>query len=229
MSTRQSPSPEPAPGTDHARVDLAGLAALDGDGELRRVVAADPGPVDRRILAAARECLIERGLTRSTIAEVARRAGVSRPTVYARFANAEDLTAQVLTRELVTLLAGIAPLPGTVDELVERAVDVTRAVRDSEFVAAVLDRDPQVLATYQFRRLGRSQRLITGLLREIIAGLQARPDGGVRAGDPGDLALVILTTMQAHALSARAVTPAFSHPDQWETQLRRLLKGYLSS
>jgi AcrR family transcriptional regulator len=39
-------------------------------------------PVEDRILAAAASCVVDFGVERVTLAEIARRAGVSRPTVY---------------------------------------------------------------------------------------------------------------------------------------------------
>ena len=42
-------------------------------------------PVQDRILAAAASCVVDFGVERVTLAEIARRAGVSRPTVYRRW------------------------------------------------------------------------------------------------------------------------------------------------
>jgi AcrR family transcriptional regulator len=41
--------------------------------------------VQDRILAAAASCVVDFGVERVTLAEIARRAGVSRPTVYRRW------------------------------------------------------------------------------------------------------------------------------------------------
>lgn len=197
------------------------------------VVTSHLGEVDRKILAAGRQCFIDHGLARTTIAEVARIAGVTRPTVYARFSDVDDLTAEVLTRELVTLLDGIYPLPTTVDDLVDRAVQLAVALRDSELMEALRINDPQILAAYQFRRLGRSQKLVLRLLRNVISHMQLcqhnGEETGIRDGDPRTLALFVLTTVQAFVLSAAAVIPALSDAGDWERELQRLLKGYLES
>ena len=70
------------------------------------------GSVDDAILDAARTCVEEFGVKRTTLAEVARRAGVSRPTVYRRWPDTRTLIGQLLTRELRTT----APSPTTGDD-----------------------------------------------------------------------------------------------------------------
>lgn len=50
----------------------------------------------------------QHGFRRVALEDVARRAGVSRTTIYRRFANKEDLIAAVIERENVTLFADIA-------------------------------------------------------------------------------------------------------------------------
>ena len=48
-------------------------------------------PVDDRILVAAASCVIDFGVERVTLAEIARRAGVSRPTVYRRWPDTRSV------------------------------------------------------------------------------------------------------------------------------------------
>ena len=53
--------------------------------------------VGDRILAAAASCVIDFGVDRVTLAEIARRAGVSRPTVYRRWPDTRSVLAALLT------------------------------------------------------------------------------------------------------------------------------------
>lgn len=61
-----------------------------------------------RILDAAVAEFERRGVRRVALDDVARRAGVSRTTIYRRFANRDDLVAAVVERENVALFADIA-------------------------------------------------------------------------------------------------------------------------
>jgi AcrR family transcriptional regulator len=52
-----------------------------------------PVEIADRILAAAASCVIDFGVERVTLAEIARRAGVSRPTVYRRWPDTRSVLA----------------------------------------------------------------------------------------------------------------------------------------
>lgn len=80
---------------------------------LNAVVPAPDGPgtgggdADRRttaVLTAARAVVVDLGIRRLTIDEVVRRSGVSRMTVYRRFAGRDEVVVAVIRRELETLL-----------------------------------------------------------------------------------------------------------------------------
>ncbi|BCQ07834.1 TetR family transcriptional regulator [Mycobacterium heckeshornense] len=64
--------------------------------------------IDAAILTAARELLVERGYGGVTFDEVARRAGVTRPTVYLRFATRAELVHDAVVGD-----AGDRPVPDT--------------------------------------------------------------------------------------------------------------------
>src|SRR5690554_3819714 len=68
--------------------------------------------VDEAIIEAARESIMSVGLRRTSIAEIARNAGVSRPTVYRRYADLDELSNEVITREFLRVLAELRDMPG---------------------------------------------------------------------------------------------------------------------
>src|SRR3982750_4273750 len=73
-------------------------------------------------LDAARACILDVGWRRTTLTEVARRAGVSRMTIYRTWADMPRLLADLMTREwggvVTDTLAAADPDATTVDRLV---------------------------------------------------------------------------------------------------------------
>ena len=67
-----------------------------------------PDAATEAILDAALVEFDRHGIRRVALDDVARRAGVSRTTIYRRFANREDLVAAVMDRENARLFTGIA-------------------------------------------------------------------------------------------------------------------------
>lgn len=73
--------------------------------------AAGPSPPDATTPAILDAALVEfdrHGIRKVALDDVARRAGVSRTTIYRRFANRDDLIAAVMDRENARLFADIA-------------------------------------------------------------------------------------------------------------------------
>ena len=175
-------------------------------------------PLLDTILDAAQQCVLAVGIRRTTLAEVARRAGVSRPTVYRRWSDVRRLTTDLLTRELV------AALPDEGGYGVERIVRTVAAVRDHPLLHKILETDPELLTTYVFERLGASQQAMLARLAEAIR--EGQRDGSVRAGDPDELAATVLLVAQSAVFSARPVAEILP-PQRMDAQLRALLEGYL--
>lgn len=69
---------------------------------------SDSSPTTETILDAALLEFERHGFRRVALDDVARRAGVSRTTIYRRFANRDELVGAVIERENVTLFADIA-------------------------------------------------------------------------------------------------------------------------
>ncbi|HET8758590.1 MAG TPA: helix-turn-helix domain-containing protein, partial [Solirubrobacteraceae bacterium] len=60
------------------------------------------------LLDAARECVLAVGVRRTTLTDVARRAGVSRMTLYRRYPDLEGVLSSLMTREFGRLVAEAA-------------------------------------------------------------------------------------------------------------------------
>lgn len=113
-------------------------------------VPADP--LTERILDAAHEQLRSFGLRRSTVDDVARRARVSRVTVYRRFGTKDGLVSACLLREYRRFLAdvdlAVADLPTVEDRLVEGFVVVLRHIREHPLVGGLLRLEPETMLPF---------------------------------------------------------------------------------
>lgn len=177
--------------------------------------------VDDAILDAVRRCVLAHGVRRTTLSEVAREAGVSRPTVYRRSPDVAALVADVVTREVTSLLP---PPVGDRDALVSAVVATVSVLRGNELLAAILARDPELLATYTSQRLGQSQHAVLAVLTAAVAAAQRT--GTVRPGEPPVLAAVVLLLAQSAVFSAATVAPVLPAA-ALDAELQVALDGYL--
>ncbi|SDJ67546.1 transcriptional regulator, TetR family [Actinopolyspora mzabensis] len=177
------------------------------------------------ILDAARECVLAVGMRRTTLTEVARRAGVSRPTVYRHWQDMRSLTADLLTRELRSLLPSEDETGGNARERgLDRIVSTVATVREHPLLRKILETDPELLITYTFDRLGTSQREILEVFAAAIR--KGQRDGSITDGDPEELAAMLLLVTQSAALSARLVADQLP-AERLDEQLRTMLQNYL--
>jgi AcrR family transcriptional regulator len=180
-------------------------------------------PVEDRILTAAASCVVDFGVERVTLAEIARRAGVSRPTVYRRWPDTRSVLAALLTGHITAALADVPARGKTREALVERVVAVADRLRGDDLVMAVLR--SELALVYIAQRLGSSQQMLIDALASDLKAAQC--DGGVRAGDPRQLAAMVLLITQSTIQSAQIVRPILD-ADALAAELAYSLNGYLS-
>ncbi|MFR9751600.1 TetR/AcrR family transcriptional regulator [Nocardia sp. 004] len=181
--------------------------------------------IDLAILDAARACVQEFGVRKTTLTEVARRAGISRPTVYRRWPDTGALVAELLVRELRDIVATAMPSVGDGrTKLVEGVVAGAATIRSNPLFGKIFRTDTDLMLTYVFGRLGRNQRALIELFAASIREGQA--DGSVRDGDPDQMATMLLLIAQSAVQSAGTVAPLLTG-EQLDTELRRALDGYL--
>ena len=184
--------------------------------------AATP-PLDP-VLAATRECVMDVGLKRTTLADVARRAGVSRMTVYRQYGDLQTIVSELLTRELVAVLdrarVAVASLPTARERLVEAGVRTVEEVTHHPLYRRVLDLDPELLLPLVVDRFGSTQRAAIDLIAAQVK--EGQHDGSIRLVDPRLAATCLQLTAQSFVFSARVVDG-----QPVGNELRHLLDAYL--
>lgn len=183
-----------------------------------------------QILDAAASCVLAYGVDRVTLAEIARRAGVSRPTVYRRFPDTQSILAALLTARIVGVLDETGNQGPGRSALVDRMVRVAARLRHDEVIMAVLHSAPEVAMVYIAERLGTSQQiLIDALAGELkLAQEVSSKRDRVRAGDPRQLATMCLLITQSAIQSAQMVERILD-AEALAVELTHALNGYLAS
>jgi AcrR family transcriptional regulator len=165
---------------------------------LRHITSSEGSPQDA-YLDAARACLLDVGWRRTTLTEVARRAGVSRMTIYRTWADMPTLLGDLMTREWTGVVEDTAGAGG----LVERMVATIRALRVNELFVRIVEVDPELVLPYLLARRGRSQELVLGIAEAaIVAGQEA---GEVRPGNPTAIARALVLAAHGFVLSAHTM------------------------
>lgn len=191
---------------------------------------------DDAVLDAVRDCVLAVGVRRTTLTDVARRAGVSRMTLYRRYPDVDALVRDLMTREFGAVLqnaGAAAPDPAAQPggsahgrvRLVTAAAAAVGRLRSNELFRRVLDVDPDLLLPYVTDRLGSTQRMAAEFFAEgVRAGQQ---DGSIRAGDPRRLAYGALLLAQPFVYSARVVADVLDE-SALDRELTRALDRYLA-
>ena len=191
---------------------------------LRHNTDDSPGPRDA-YLDAARDCILDVGWRRTTLTEVARRAGVSRMTIYRTWADMPQLLSDLMTREwggvVADALAAEDPDTPTVERLVGDIIGTVQRLRENELFLRIVDLDPELILPYLFSRRGRSQDAILELT--VAALREAQASGEVRDGNPELMARAMLLAAHGFVLSAHTMVGDEVSLDDLDAELRRAL------
>jgi AcrR family transcriptional regulator len=164
----------------------------------------EPEPRDG-YLDAARDCILDVGWRRTTLTEVARRAGVSRMTIYRAWSDMPALLGDLMTREWGSLVTGHVDLAGepTPHRVADAMTATIEALRGNELFTRIVELDPELILPYLLARRGRSQELIIGVLAAAVTHGQRR--GTVRDGDPVAMARGLVLAAHGFVLSAHTM------------------------
>jgi len=180
--------------------------------------------VENRVIDAAADCVVAFGVDRVTLAEIARRAGVSRPTVYRRWSDTRSILASLLTNRITNALNEIAVTGSDREAVVRRMVAMAGKLRDDAVIMSVLSTGPDLAMVYIAQRMGTSQQILLEAVADALT--VAQRDGSVRAGNPRELAAMCVLIVQSAIQSAQMVAPVLDVA-ALDTELAHALNGYL--
>lgn len=183
-----------------------------------------PAVLSDPVLLAAYEALINYGLSRATLTDVAKRAGVSRMTVYRRYETLSQLMSAVLTAELVSLLAIAseeAREGNDAQRLSALVAEASRLIAEHPLMSRLLALEPESLLPVIVERRGSTQMAAEAALAAMIT--ESR-DGSIRVADPAQAARTLVTAASGFVFSSsRRDGPGF----KW-SEIERLCLGYLT-
>ncbi|GAA1507938.1 TetR/AcrR family transcriptional regulator [Nocardioides humi] len=188
---------------------------------------SEPSPRDG-YLDAARECILDVGWRRTTLTEVARRAGVSRMTIYRAWSDMPALLGDLMTREWGTLVADrvdLATTP-TPERIADAVVATVGALRENELFTRIVELDPELILPYLLSRRGRSQELILEVLAAAIAAGQAA--GAIGDGDPSTVARGLVLAAHGFVLSAHTMVDDAVDQPALDDELHHLIARSLT-
>lgn len=193
---------DPAPPADLARTRGAPGSSLAGG------VADSGDETRRRILDAVVEAASIHGVARLSMTDVARTAGLSRPTLYRYFASRDELLAAALFAETERLVAGVvADLEGVDDprDAIEAgilaALDLTRA---HPLLDRIVRTEPEVLVPILVAEGDPGVPGFPAVVRSIVDALLA-----TRVDDPDP----VRRRRRADVIARLVISYAVSAPD----------------
>jgi len=133
----------------------------------------------QELLAAAIELFVERGFAATRLEDVARRAGVSKGTLYLYYTNKEDLFKAVVRQSIVPTLGdaetSVAEFDGHSAELLRhvilswwRRIGATKASGISKLILAEADNFPELALFYQKEVMTRGMVMMSSMLERGI-------------------------------------------------------------
>ncbi len=179
------------------------IAALSAEAS-----AGEANPGVEEVLDAALAQFEDLGIRRSTIEDIARRAGIDRVTVYRRVGSKDDVTQTVIAREVHRMMEEVVAASASLPTFEERiAVAFTTAIQHvrtntlyNRLLALEADTVLPHLTTNASPLLGIGVAAAAGLIR------QAQQDGILgQVGDPQTVAEILARIVHSFVLTPQGV------------------------
>lgn len=144
------------------------------------------GARPQELLAAALDLFVERGFAATRLEDVARRAGVSKGTLYLYFTNKEELFKAVVRDSIVPVIGdaeeSIAGFEGHSADLLRSVIHnwwqrlgATKASGITKLIMAEADNFPDIACFYQDEVIARGSSMIASMLDRAVARGEFRP------------------------------------------------------
>lgn len=161
---------------------------------------------DGRILDAAAELFCRLGIQRCSMNDVARQAGVSRVTVYRRFAGKDQLVEHVVRREFRRyfdqFLLDIAGARTVGDRVVVGFVSSLRTIRENPVIGGLMLAEPDVVVASMAGRDGATLATVSAFVADRLRREQAA--GNVAA----DVNVALVAEMMVRLTTSFLLTPS---------------------
>jgi AcrR family transcriptional regulator len=158
--------------------------------------------VEDRILEGAARCFTDVGVRKTTVAEIAAAAGITKPTFYRRFSDKGDVVDALVRRETDDLASRMhdAGVDGSAAEALLAAFrTAARWLTRHPFVRKSLDLEPELLMPYLNQPDGPVLSTGHAVFAEIVA--RGAASGEFRAVDPRAVAEVCWRLVLSFALT----------------------------
>ena len=182
----------------------------------------------KELLASAIELFVERGFASTRLEDVARRAGVSKGTLYLYYANKEDLFKAVVRQTILPMIddaeTSVAEFDGHSAELLRQVIlswwvriGATKASGISKLILAEADNFPELARFYQEEVMARGMRMISNMLERGIRR------GEFRAIDVAQTAQVLIAPLLMLSTWKHTIAPC----DRCDLQPEAFLEAFL--
>lgn len=178
-----------------------------------------------RVLDAAYEQFCRMGIRRSTMEDVAKRAGVSRITVYRRFANKDTLVEHVVRREFRRyfdqFLLDIRKARTLAERLELGFASSLRTIRRNPLIGGLMDTEPDVVIPSMISDGGRTMATVSRFLAERLRIEQ-------RAGHVSeDVDVDLVAEMMVRVSTSFLLTPSELVDLDDEQRIRHIARRFL--
>lgn len=185
----------------------------------------DADETTARIIDAAYELFSRTGIQRASMEDVARRAGVSRITVYRRVESKDALVVRVVRREfrryLIRFQEDIAAAATAEDRVVAGFASALRAVRDNPLIGGIMAVEPEVIVPSLVEDDGRTMAAVSAFVAVQLRHEQQA--GHVAPEVDVDLVAELMVRLSASFL----ITPSSVVDLDDDAQVRDLARRFL--